>query len=199
MVMLALLFAQLPVLASDSTVIKVHFIYGSRPSKQFKGEERRWFGGIHGGHVGIEINAGEVFSFVPSGKFHWVANGKHKHSRFVTHEVERFWTFFSQDSVQGATVSIPISSEQMLSLESVMKRYTAETPYDYAFLGMRCAAAVYDILGTAGIMEKRSKLVVVLEIFYPKKLRKKILRKAKAAHWEVERRHGSPRRQWEKD
>ena len=55
--------------------IKVHFLYGSKPKKEYKKTESKWFGGIHGGHVEIEIND-TVYGFGPYKKFHYIAHKK---------------------------------------------------------------------------------------------------------------------------
>src|SRR5688572_1813198 len=68
--------------AQDTAYIKVHFLYGSRPLKTYK-DEPRWFGGILGGHVGIEAADNQILNFIPHGKFRLVAKNKIKHSRYV--------------------------------------------------------------------------------------------------------------------
>ncbi|MDJ1468511.1 hypothetical protein QNI19_10730 [Cytophagaceae bacterium DM2B3-1] len=55
--------------------IKVHFLYGSKPKKEFKFLEKKWFGGMHGGHVSIETDS-VVTGFGPKGKFHVFGNRK---------------------------------------------------------------------------------------------------------------------------
>jgi hypothetical protein len=41
--------------ASDSLFVKVHFVYGSKPKSAFKKIEAKQFGGIHGGHVYLNL------------------------------------------------------------------------------------------------------------------------------------------------
>src|SRR3954451_1597248 len=59
--------------SQDSSVIKVHFLYGSKPFRKYKDTEPKWFGGMLGGHVGIETDSGQILNFTPRGSFHWLA------------------------------------------------------------------------------------------------------------------------------
>jgi hypothetical protein len=43
--------------------VSLFFIYGSSPAKGFEKTERKWFGGIHGGHVAMEIAPNSLLSF----------------------------------------------------------------------------------------------------------------------------------------
>ncbi|WP_338814872.1 hypothetical protein V9L05_06675 [Bernardetia sp. Wsw4-3y2] len=65
---LILLFCFTPFLSysQDTTFLKVHFLYGSKPLKSDKNTEQKWFGGILGGHVGIEVEEDKVLNFLPS-------------------------------------------------------------------------------------------------------------------------------------
>ncbi len=56
--------------AGDTAFLKVHFLYGSRPLKEYQDTEKKWFGGILGGHVGIEGDSNRIINFLPSGSFH---------------------------------------------------------------------------------------------------------------------------------
>jgi hypothetical protein len=186
---------------NDSLFIKVHFLYGSKPKKRFKATESKWFGGILGGHVGIEKDSNVVFNFVPSGSFHVFAKKKEKHSRFTTHSSDSFWTIMGShhDSVKKLSVFIPVSAKQALLFDSLSKAYAAQTPYDYAFFGMRCGAAAYDVLAKIGVVKKFRYRKTYRKIFYPKRLRKRLIRKAKKNGWKMLKHEGSERRKWEGD
>ncbi|MBC7864122.1 MAG: hypothetical protein IAF38_14190 [Bacteroidia bacterium] len=181
--------------------IKVHFLYGSKPKKKFKATESKWFGGILGGHVGIEKDSNVVFNFVPSGSFHVFAKKKERHSSFTTHSPNSFWTIMGShhDSVKKLTVLVPISARQGLLFDSLSKAYREQTPYDYAFFGMRCGAAAYDVLARIGVMKKFRYRKTHRKIFYPKRLRKRLIKKAKRNGWKMIRNEGSERRKWERD
>lgn len=188
-------------LASDTLYIKVHFLYGSKPRKEYKDTEQKWFGGKLGGHVGIEIDSNRIIDFVPAGKFHWFGHRKEKNGAFATHTIKSFWEIFGTDSgeVKKTTVVIPITSKQKMKLDSIYDAYTSESPYDYAFVGMRCAAAAYDILSQIDVVPKHSRPGTFLRNFYPKKLRKRLLRMATQNKWSILHREGTFRRKWEKD
>ncbi len=56
--------------AGDTAFLKVHFLYGSRPlKKNTRTLKKKWFGGILGGHVGIEGDSNRIINFLPSGPF----------------------------------------------------------------------------------------------------------------------------------
>ena len=65
----------------DTTYIKVHFLYGSRPLSKYRHTERKWFGGVLGGHVGIENDSNHILNFRTSGNFHVFTSNKKRHSR----------------------------------------------------------------------------------------------------------------------
>ena len=186
--------------SSDSSYIKIHFLYGSKPKKEFKATEGKWFGGLHGGHVGIEYDTNKIIDFVPSGKFHYVEKHNNRHSSFTEHDTTSFWEIFGShtDSMKKMTIIIPIASHQKKKLDSLVKAYFKETPYDYAFVGMRCAAASYDILAQIGVTKKYSRRRTYRKNFYPKRTRKKLVRLAKRNNWRIIKKEGSLRRKWER-
>ncbi len=198
---ICLIFYSQSISAQDSVFIKVHFLYGSKPKRQFKDSEKKWFGGKYGGHAGIETDSNKVLNFLPIGKFHYLAKKQNFHSHFAVHSLLDFWDILGNgvDEVKKTTILIPISNTQKIKLDSINKYYLENSPYNYAFIGMRCGSAVFDILGQLGILKKYSHKKLVLKIFYPKKLRKKLLKKAKEYNWKVLRQEGITTRIWEKD
>lgn len=202
LISLAVLYlARLNAFAQDTDFIYVHFLYGSKPAKGYKDVERKWFGGVLGGHVGIEIDDNRILNFMKSGKIHWISNNKNKRSRYTVHETEAFWGIFRYPTsqVKRTTIAIPITIDQKMQLDSIAENYLKQTPYDYAFFGMRCGAATYEILGKLGILPAYSIRKTCLKIFYPKKLRMRLLRKAADNQWSVTTRQGSSTRKWERD
>lgn len=199
---LYMLLASMPyVFASDSSLIKVHFLYGSKPKKEFMAVEKRWFGGMLGGHVGIEYASGYVIDFVPSGRFHVISHSGNMHSRFNNRTLTSFWTALGSNTYDAKKTSfiIPINGAQKHSLDSVVSVYTQTTPYDYAFVGMRCGAAAYDILSQIDVLDKYDRWKMVFKIFYPKRLRKRLFCLAQEKAWKVETQEGTHRRVWERD
>jgi len=186
--------------AQDSGFIKVLFLYGSKPAKQYRNVEPKWFGGMLGGHVGIEGDSNSVFNFNPHGKYHLFASKKHLHSIYSENTDAQFWNIFggTPDSVKEAIVIIPVTKSQRQVFDSIKTAYLQNTPYDYAFLGMRCAAAAYDILAHMGIVKKYCRTKTFLKIFYPAKLRHRLFAEAEKNGWEIIRQPGSVKRKWER-
>jgi hypothetical protein len=188
--------------SQDTSYIKVHFLYGSRPLKAYKQTEPKWFGGILGGHVGIEGDSNQILNFVPHGTFHLLPTNNIKHSKYTLDSVSKFYSRLGgqhPDSAKQTIIIIPVSIQQKLRFDSIAALYLTTTPYDYALIGMRCGAATYEILAQLGIVKPLSLSQTSVTILYPKKLRLKLLAKAKAKGWTVIKHNGTCRRKWESD
>ena len=198
--LLALFFAG-PIRAQEAGFLPVHFLYGSRPLQKYKFMEKKWFGGKMGGHVGIEIDTNKIMNFVHRGTFHLVSSKQNKHGNYIVSTHSHFNSILGGDSnkVKTLTIFIPVNTEQQFKLDSLSKAYLDEAPYDYALLGMRCGAASYEILAQLGILPQYSRSKTALKVFYPKILRKQLLRKAEENGWQMVRQDGSDRRAWETD
>ncbi|MRG48651.1 hypothetical protein GFS24_26285 [Chitinophaga sp. SYP-B3965] len=186
----------------DSIYVKAHFIYGSVPKKEYSHVEREWFGGLKGGHVGLEVAKDSILNFGPKGSFHWVDKGDNRHSTFMITSIRHFWGLFGTPGpdVQKLTINIPISASQKRMLDSLTKSYLANTPYDYAFLGMRCASASSEILARIGVLDKELKgKGSKVEVFYPEILRTELIIRARRNNWQMNYEKGTDRRKWEKD
>lgn len=197
--LLCLLFA-VPVFAqADSSAhsITIHFLYGSKPAKGYKGTETKYFGGIHGGHVFMQFD-GIIFSFMPNNyPVHVFAHRNKKQSGYFQQSLSEF----SKDTAGSKVTSItfPLNDSQYTCLLRVRDEYKKSTPYDYAFFGMRCAAACYNVLGCAGVVKQRGNFANVCINFYPKPMRKRMLNYAKQHHLAVVYREGRASRKWERD
>lgn len=189
-----------PLFSQDSSYLKVHFLYGSKPLKAYKNEPK-WFGGILGGHVGIESDSGKILNFLPVGKFHIFPKNKDKHGTYALYSSAQFYGYFggNPDFVKKTVVFIPISKQQKIQFDSLTNAYLKNTPYDYAFLGIRCGAASYEVLGQLGILPKYTLNKTKRLIIYPRKLRKRLLKKAMNNGWTIVRKQGSNQRKWEKE
>ena len=97
-----------------------------------------------------------------------------------------------------AVFFIPVTPEQYDKAKEILENYAAQTPYDYAFFGMRCASAANDVLGQLNILKKRSRFGYVATSFYPKKLRKKLFKLAAKHNYKVLKQAGRVTRKWEK-
>jgi hypothetical protein len=187
--------------ASDSTYIFVHFLYGSKPLPGYKHVEKKWFGGMMGGHVGVGLDSSNILNFGHTGKFHIFSKRHNRHSHYMCHSMGKFNCIFGGDSTQMKTLTIfiPVSKEQSAKLDSLKSSYLQASPYDYALFGMRCGAASYDMLAILGIVPKYSESQTALKIFYPKKLRKRLLKLAAENGWAAIKQEGTSRRCWESD
>ena len=181
--------------ANDSTtcLIKINFLYGSRPAKGCKNSESKLFGGIKGGHVNIEAGD-QVLDFL-CGNNPLFPNKKNPTGGFkINHSVS--WDTATN---KWTSVLIPVSTEQYIQLQRLFDSLSAKTPYDYAIFGMRCAAASYDVLSDIGLFKKISNPKNISKHFYPKLLRKKVLKWAEENNYTVISKEGRPSRKWESD
>lgn len=176
--------------------IKVHFLHGSKPGKGHKGAEMKYFGGLHGGHVTIEVDSTD-YGFNPSGRFHIFPHKHKRHSAWVSSFTAGMPVYSEGNKV--TTIIIPLHTKQYTGIRKVLTTYDEKTPYDYAFFGMRCAAAVEDVLGQIGVLRDKTKFRNVCSTFYPKKLRRRLLELAEEKKWKVERQEGRKTRKWEND
>lgn len=180
--------------------IKVQFIYGSRPLKKYKTEEKKWFGGILGGHVGIEDDTGKFYSFEIHGK-NKIFNGKPDNSIYRIETADQFWGIMKtkEDSLKITTIALPLTVQQKQKFDSLTATYNKHVPYCYALFGMRCGASTYDILAQMDFFPRYSRFKTCMKIFYPRRLRKRLLAKAKQNNWTVMQKLGTPKRKWEHD
>lgn len=193
-----LLFIVVSVISQiDSTIfIKVHFLYGSKPKKKFKATEFKYFGGIHGGHVSIQV--GNIdYGFEPTDKVHILPHRRQHKSNYVDNIVSGAMRYDTTSKV--TTFIIPLTMEQYNRLNIINQTYCKKAPYDYAFFGMRCASTAQDVLGQIGVVKKKSRLNNIITTFYPKKLRRRLFKLAKKNNYTVIKRPGRKSRKWEND
>lgn len=174
--------------------IRLNFLYGSVPAKGYKDTEAKRFGGLKGGHVNIEAN-GKVLDFKPFGNCAVLPNNKKPTGGFELNSSVT-WDTASDKFI---SILIPVTSEQMQDLDSLMEIYSKKTPYDYAVFGMRCAAATYDVLSEIGLFRELPLKENIVKHFYPKLLRKKMFKWAKKNNYTIIEHSGRETRKWEKD
>jgi hypothetical protein len=186
---------------SDSGYIYVHFLYGSKPAAKYRSVENKWFGGKLGGHVGIETDSNRVLHFLPSGGLHIIRHPLRPNSKFHLDDIKSFNSVFNNvpDSSKTLRIRIPVSSSQLSFLDSLQNSYCSTPPYDYAFIGMRCGSSTYEILAQLGILRPMGKGRTMMKIFYPRRLRKRLIRLAEDRNWQMTGKPGSIRRKWERD
>jgi hypothetical protein len=201
--------------------IRILCLYGSVPAKGYWTVEPlhgphnmiNFTAKLHGGHVGIEYAPDKVLSFQPrtygglaaSGHFFPTFKKRHYNSCFRTVSVSRMWNCLGNhydniDSLRRAVFVIPITASQRRALDSLASRYCTQTPYDYAFLGMRCASSSYDVLQSAGILPKQD--MTWYSVFTTQQFRYLLYLeylKHKDEGWQVFTSKGSHSRKWEKD
>lgn len=177
-------------------ILKVLFRYGSRPAYGFEKTESDDFGGIHGGHVCLGIDSVVVGFDSPVG-FNIFPSRKNIKGCWVCEEEKEYMK--DTISKKYAIVLIPITDTQYQQINTIFTGYLNNPPYDYAFFGMRCASATYDVLSQIGIVEQKSYTGKVYSIFYPRLLRRKIFRLAKENNYKVIKLKGRKSREWEGD
>lgn len=184
-------------LASDSLFVKLHFVYGSKPKRAYKNTEPKFFGGIHGGHVFLEVNQ-KIISFgTNNGKWHIFP---HKSKSAGIYREDKSLTWHGDSAKKKiTTIVIPMTEIQLLKFKKTEKLYFEKTPYDYAFIGMRCAAGAYDMLCKSEVCKPLPRSRTITKYFYPKKLRKHLLKRAEKEHWQVIKQEGRTTRKWERD
>jgi len=193
-----LLFILSMVSAQVDTIhhIKVKFLYGSKPKRAFKSTEPKEMGGLHGGHVSIEVDDID-YGFEPiTDRVHIFPRKKCNSDYLKKYPGDS--TLSPKDS-KTVTFIIPITNAQYNQLNQIHQCYVDSTPCDYAFFGMRCASTVQEILGEIGIVKKRNRVFNIVSTFYPKRLRKRMFRLAKKNNYEIIKTEGKSTRIWEKD
>ena len=178
-------------------ILKVLFRYGSRPARGYEKTEHFDFGGIHGGHVCLGFDSIVIGFDSPPGTYHIFPRKKKIIGMYAREDEQDYM----KDTItkKYAIVGIPISDSQYQHLNIILTEYLNKSPYDYAFFGMRCASATYDVLSQIGIMERKSYLGNVFSNFYPRLLRRKVFRLAKENNYKIIRLKGRKTRQWEED
>lgn len=192
LVFIALFLSTACCAGDTSYTIKINFLYGSKPAKGYQQQESKLFGGIKGGHVSVEAG-GRVLDFHPGNNPLFPHNKKPSGGFTINNSVR-----WDADD-KWKTVIVPVTESQYMELQKVFDSVAAKTPYDYAIFGMRCAAASYDVLTKIGLFKEYSNKKNVITHFYPKLLRKKILKWADKNNYTVISNDGRSSRKWESD
>lgn len=176
--------------------IKVYFLYGSKPAAGFSSSEKHLFGGLHGGHVSIGIDS-IVYGFHHLPGLHIFPYHHHLDGVIQCQSLE----LFQKDTIsnQYVTFTIPVTDLQFNRIKEIYKTYVLNTPYDYAFFGMRCTASAYDVLCKIGLFPVKSRFAIIRSNFYPKMLRKKMYTLCACKHYPISFKKGRSSRKWEKD
>ena len=192
--LLVLMF--LPIDAQESHMIRVFFRYGSIPVEGFENHEYNEVGGLYGGHVSLGIDSTEI-GFGDLHRIHLFSNDKNRNSAFYRMPFQEF-----ENEGRGkkyVTFLVPITDEQYIKLKSILQDYIDRTPYDYAFFGMRCTSATYEILSQIGLFPVLTRNRNIISNFYPKLLRRKMFKLASKNHFTIISQGGRLSRIWEDD
>jgi len=197
LVLFHVLTGSLLIAQSDSLYpIKVHFLYGSKPKWKYRSTEYKAFGGLHGGHVTIEVD-GVDYGFVPTTSRVHIFPHKPFASDFVDNPLNGRYPYSSANKT--VTFVIPVNQKHYDELNRLLQNYSAKAPFDYAFFGMRCASTTAEILAEIGVLKKRKRFTNIAGTFYPKKLRKRLFKLARRNNYEILTNEGKPTRRWERD
>lgn len=169
---------------------------------------------LRGGHVGVEYEPDKILSFQPvhytgiARAGHLIPSSREKNfnSCFKVYSERRMWNVLGNyydniDSLRRAVFVVPITAAQKHTLDSLAQTYTSTTPYDYAFLGMRCASATYDVLRIAGIVTE-CRHNIWYNVFTTQDFRWLLYReylRNKENGWRLYTCKGSTSRKWDKD
>ena len=182
---------------NHSDKIYIHFMHGSYPKKDCI-DQRKSVGGLLGGHIEIEIE-GLVygFEFGNRQKIHVFPRKTPRsfNSKCTVKQKADWLQETKYDRI--TTIVIPIDASKKRQLIDQFQSDHLQAPYDYAFFGMRCASYTYESMANAGIMTKKPGVAYILNAFYPRQLRKKMLRWAKYNGIGVEYKEGIGCRVWE--
>ncbi len=177
--------------------ISIHFIHGSYPKKNCF-DQRKTVGGLLGGHIEIEID-GLVygFEFGDRQNIHiFPRNAPNSFNGRFTLKKKADWILETKyDKI--TTIRVPIDALKKTQLIEKLQSYKTSPPYDYAFFGMRCASSTYEDIATAGVLPKKARFQYVVNAFYPRQLRKKMVRWARTNMIMVEFKKGVDCRVWE--
>jgi hypothetical protein len=151
---------------------------------------------MFGGHGVMQLDS-HVYGFLFTHFYlHLIPSKKHSIGMFQDQPAGKWREGVKEDRV--TTITIPVSATQFRLMDSIYVEYNKAAPYDYAFFGMRCAASCYKMLADAGILEAVTEKQSIWKAFYPRPLRRYLVRLAHQNGWKIDITEGSSRRKWER-
>lgn len=181
-------------------ILIMHFLHGYIPKYKSRETTERIRGGLLGGHIFFQVE-GNIYGFEPQrdDDFHIFPRRKaEKFNSRYKKEVLSEW----QERMQGKLLSsfkIPMKDTDYALVKTKLQNYSEQAPYDYAFFGMRCASSAHNLLADTSLFAPSGKLKSILSYPYPRRLRKKLLKKALRENWKVSKSEGSGEMIWETD
>jgi hypothetical protein len=183
-------------IGQETHLLKVFFRYGSIPEVGYEYVEYAETGGLHGGHVSLGMDSLEI-GFSNIGRVHIFPDTETPTGLF-------YWEYLKDFEDQVAdkkyvTYLVPITDQQYTWLRTILMTYLDNPPYDYAFFGMRCASATYDILSQIGLFDRKNRTANIISNFMPRLFRSKMAELARKNGYTVVRVKGRKTRIWEED
>jgi hypothetical protein len=176
-----------------NTKIIVHFIHGSVPQDDCSYQKKR-LGGYLGGHIEIEVNNfvyGFLYNTLP---INYVPNSQYN-SKFEKRSLKVWNDLIFNDKV--TSIEILTTTKQKNELDILLNKHLNKVPYDYSFLGQRCASSTAEILSDVGIINKFSNQESIIAFYYPKLLRRTLTKYAEKNNHEIRTKKGIECQNWE--
>lgn len=181
---------------SDSTKkIIVTILHGSKPKRHVN--EVQFLGRMYGGHVVIQIDSFDYGFNFTGNRVHPYPYKRHPKGIYERDPVSLINSNWSACKV--TRIEIPLNKSEFDELKNEYENFYLNSPHDYAFFGMRCAASARWMLGKCGVMKKCNRRKSIVRAFHPKALRKKLVRIARKKGYTIIVQKGRDTRKWEGD
>ncbi|MCU0435712.1 MAG: hypothetical protein MUC87_19785 [Bacteroidia bacterium] len=177
----------------------VRIAHGSRPHPQHRDTEIHWLGGMYGGHVVIELDSLAYGFNYNTRRVHIFPRKKERKQAGVFERDNAPRLNKGWQGMKMTSVYVPLSDSEYVFMKNRLESLHGDTPFDYAFFGMRCASTAYMLLSEIAVFEKAGKIKSMRKAFHPKALRKRLLKAAAAQNLKVEVQPGNTERIWEGD
>lgn len=181
---------------SSRDYILVHFVHGSIPLKDCS-DQRIRVGGRWGGHVEVQVDD-QIFGFkYNKSDIHWTPRRRPGgfNSEFTAIPLHEWKKGTQLDKV--TSFRIPVHQEAKGEIKDIYQQYHQALPYDYAFFGMRCTSSVYEVLAQIGVFPSKSRLACIVNNFYPRQLRERMIQWAENNELEILKKDGINCRIWD--
>jgi hypothetical protein len=175
--------------------IFIHFVHGSKPSREYRYTGEKVPGGLLGGHIYIQV-AENVYGFESIDRKRIHIFPQRKFNSVFKKEYLGAWKVSTHDEMM-TSIEIPVDELKLSHFKNILEIYCSKVPYDYAVLGMRCGSSSYQILSELGFFPVSSRMTAMLKVPVPRILRKKMLSIAHENNFRITKQSGSDKRIWE--
>lgn len=175
----------------------IHFLHGYIRKRHCE-DPKTTVGGLLGGHIEWEIEDTVYgFQYADRKKIHFYSRKQPAaFGGLFTRKSKANWLKETKND-RITSIFIPLGEGQRVRLVDILEAYHRQAPYDYAFLGMRCASATFELMAEIGLLPKKSRRYYILHAFYPRQLRKRLVKWAKKNKFQVLKKEGIESRFWE--